>query len=233
MFRINIHINERYYSKDPFSTELGRKLISGAVELIESLGFEQFTFKKLAGHIGSTEASIYRYFENKQKLLIYLTAWYWAWVDYRIDSDTHHLDDDRKKLERIWEILCHLGIPDEDISLDVETLRKIVVSEADKTYLTKHVDEINKEGLFLEFKSVCHRIATVFTNVDHEYVYPHAMVSTMIEASHQQYYFASHLPSLTELDAKSSKDLNQQVFEFIMDTLDRVMTGNKDTVQLN
>ena len=37
---------------------------------------EEFTFRKLAQKINTTEASVYRYFENKHRLLIYILAWY-------------------------------------------------------------------------------------------------------------------------------------------------------------
>lgn len=40
--------------------------------MIYKTGYEAFTFKKLAEDIGTTEAGIYRYFENKYKLLVYL-----------------------------------------------------------------------------------------------------------------------------------------------------------------
>ena len=81
---IKLSLNHRSYLREPEATELGRKIITESITLIDALGFEQFTFKKLAAEIGSTEASVYRYFENKHKLLVYLVSWYWAWLDYRV-----------------------------------------------------------------------------------------------------------------------------------------------------
>jgi len=81
---IGIHLNERMYLKNPESSDLGRSIVSLGIDLIDELGFEAFTFRKLAQKIGTTEASIYRYFESKQRLLIYLSSWYWRWVDYRL-----------------------------------------------------------------------------------------------------------------------------------------------------
>ena len=83
-------LNDHLYVRDPQHTALGQNIINKGVELIDRLGFEQFTFKKLAEEIGSTEASIYRYFENKHRLLHYLTAWYWSWLEYQIDYETHN-----------------------------------------------------------------------------------------------------------------------------------------------
>ena len=77
---IQIQLNDNLYLRDPQETELGRNIVNNSIELIDEIGFEKFTFKKLATKIESTEASIYRYFENKHRLLIYLIAWYWNWI---------------------------------------------------------------------------------------------------------------------------------------------------------
>ena len=58
------------FLRNPDSTELGQKIIKNSVRLIDKLGFEDFTFKKLADEIQSTEASVYRYFpEGRSDLL--------------------------------------------------------------------------------------------------------------------------------------------------------------------
>ena len=76
----NPSLNDRLFLKNPQSTELGKKIIKEAISLIASIGYEQFTFKKLAIEIETTEATIYRYFVNKHKLLIYLVNWYWNYL---------------------------------------------------------------------------------------------------------------------------------------------------------
>ena len=45
---IQIKLNEKLYLRDPQDTELGRKIIQESILLIDELGFENFTFKKLA-----------------------------------------------------------------------------------------------------------------------------------------------------------------------------------------
>lgn len=216
MSKINIIIGEKYYVKDPLSSDLGKRILSESIIMLDELGYEQFTFKKLALKIQSTEASIYRYFENKLRLLIYLTTWYWAWVEYRIDYDTHNIEDAKKKLTRIWEIVCHVNVNGTmELPLDIIRLRNVVVSESDKTYLTKQVDEINKEGLFRSFKELCHKIAEEIVAINPNYDHPHTLVSTMLESAHQQPFFANHLPSLTEIHAQPEKSTNLQVCEFI------------------
>ena len=68
---LKININEKLFLSDPQETELGRSILKHSVLLIHRVGYENLTFKKLAIEAGTTEASVYRYFENKQRLLIY------------------------------------------------------------------------------------------------------------------------------------------------------------------
>ena len=82
--QVHIKVSKELYLRNPDTTELGHKIISNSIALIKELGFEMFTFKKLGDRIGSPESSIYRYFESKHTLLIYLVSWYWSWVDYKL-----------------------------------------------------------------------------------------------------------------------------------------------------
>jgi AcrR family transcriptional regulator len=77
-------MKEKLFLRNPEQSELGKKIIMRSIQLIHEQGFKALTFKKLAEAIGSTEAGIYRYFENKHRLLIYITAWYWSWLEYRV-----------------------------------------------------------------------------------------------------------------------------------------------------
>ena len=99
--QIRFYLNEGLYLKEPQESKLGRNIIQHSILLIDEFGFESFTFKKLAERIGSTEASIYRYFENKHLLLIFLVNWYWEWVSYLIQINTNNVSDAREKLKII------------------------------------------------------------------------------------------------------------------------------------
>ena len=209
---IHISLNHKSYLREPESTELGRKIITESIKMIDALGFEHFTFKKLAAEINSTEASIYRYFENKHKLLVYLVSWYWAWVDFTVTFQIQNLADPRQRLNRALEVLINAGQEDDPnvAYIDERVLYRIVVAESSKVYLTKEVDAENKEGYFLEVKKLCRHLAQMVLAVNPDYPYPHALISTVMEAARQQMYFAKHLPSLTEI-----KDANRPVEETI------------------
>ncbi|RYF81024.1 MAG: TetR/AcrR family transcriptional regulator [Chitinophagaceae bacterium] len=211
---IQIRLSHRSYLRDPEETELGRKIVTESIRLIERIGIEQFTFKKLAVKIESTEASVYRYFENKHKLLVYLMSWYWAWLDYQINYQTKNIADPTEKLHIVLRILAELHLDDPSSPhIDESLLHRIVIAEAPKAYLTKDVDELNQEGLFMEYKAVCRKVADIVLQIKPSYPYPHALVSTLIEAAHQQAYFGQHLPSLTESKIKEQK--SEGVTEFL------------------
>ncbi len=210
---IRIKLTHKSYLRDPEETELGRKIITESIVLIENLGFENFTFKKLAAKIESTEASVYRYFENKHKLLVYLVSWYWALLYYQITFHTQNITDPVEKLHVVLRILSqlHLDKPN-STRINEALLHQIVIAEAPKSYLIKEVDELNRQGMFLEYKMVCRHVARLLITIKPNYPYPHALVSTIIEAAHHQVFFGQHLPSLSE---PKMHDKENGVFEFL------------------
>lgn len=206
MTTLRLEMNSNLFLRDPQDTELGRKIIKQSIYMIEEMGLEQFTFKKLSIEIDSTEASIYRYFENKHRLLVYLIAWYWNWLEYKIEYETNNVQDAKERLVRAIRLIAEKKHIDPMFpSVDEEALQRIVINESDKTYHTKQVDDDNKEGLFRGFKSLCSRIAAIIKELNPDYAYARALVTTVLEAAHQQVFFAEHLPSLTEHSAADGK----------------------------
>ncbi|MCX8486090.1 MAG: TetR/AcrR family transcriptional regulator, partial [Crocinitomicaceae bacterium] len=140
--KMSIPMNEHLYLKDPTSSDLGQKILSGSISLISSLGFEKFTFKKLAIAIETTEASIYRYFESKQKILLYLINWYWSCMWFRIHMGTQNIPDAEVRLKNCIHILTAIPNPMQELVLDNELeLKQIVINESSKVLLTKNVDD--------------------------------------------------------------------------------------------
>jgi AcrR family transcriptional regulator len=192
-------MNPALYLRDPETTELGRSIVEHGILMINEIGFEEFNFKKLAARIGTTEASIYRYFENKHRLLIYVTAWFWTWLEYQLIFHTNNLTDPKEKIHRIIRLLT-FQITDEYAleHIDKLVLHKIVIAEGDKSYLTKNVTVDNKAMLFKPYKDLCHRIAEIFLDYRPGFAFPHSLASTLIETAHHQLFFKDHLPRLTD-----------------------------------
>ena len=199
-FSVRLVLSEKLCLRDPNQTELGRKILEHGIHLIDELGFEAFTFKKLAIAISSTEASIYRYFENKHKLLIYLVAWYWAWLAYVIDYQTHNIQDARQRLRLAIEVLANASNEDPRTAhINEARLHKIVVAESSKAFLTKAVDGEQAAGLFQGYVQLIEKFASILREVNPEYAYCKALAVTCIETSRKQLFFAEHIPVVTEI----------------------------------
>jgi AcrR family transcriptional regulator len=127
---LRINVPKSVYLKDPESSELGKRIIEHSISLIDEMGFEAFTFKKLGEAIGSNESSIYRYFENKHKLLIYLSSWYWSWIEYHLVIATFSLNDVELKLEKAIEIVAREVKKDNTFTyVDEVALNRIMINE--------------------------------------------------------------------------------------------------------
>lgn len=200
---LQIKVNEKTYLKDPESSELGKRIIENSIILINDIGFEDFTFRKLGVLIHSNESSIYRYFENKHKLLLYLTSWYWAWMEYKIVIKTYSISNPVKKLEEIIDLVTSTVITDSNFShIDEVLLNKIVINEYSKSFLTKEVDKENKEGYFFIYKRLISRIKEVISAIKPEYKYPATLASTIIEGSLHQHFLKEHFPTITDCNDK-------------------------------
>lgn len=196
--QLKVPINENLFIKDPFSSELGKKVLHGAINLLDNSGFERFNFKKLASEIQTTEASIYRYFESKHKLLLYLINWYWGCVAMRLLFETKNLTSPELKLKKAIHVLTALPETDSSMSfVNENTLKKIVIHESAKAIHTKEVDVENNVGIYSVYKTVVNTVAEMIHEVNENYPYPNMLVSNMIEGSNQQRFFAEHLPKLT------------------------------------
>jgi AcrR family transcriptional regulator len=200
--KLSVPVNQHLYLKDPLSSELGMKILTGSIASISELGFEKFTFKKLATEIETTEASIYRYFESKQKLLYYLINWYWSCISVRILMETKNISDPSIRLEKCIHILTSLPNPENEFILQNEVaLKTLVINESSKVFLTKSVDDENKNGVFSEYKKVVSFVSDIILEINPSYPFPNMLVSSMMEGSNQQRFFALHLPRLTNEQA--------------------------------
>ena len=213
--QLQIKMNEALFIRNPEQSELGKNIIQHSIQLIHKHGFEGFTFKKLAEDIGTTEAGIYRYFENKHKLLVYLTAWYWGWLEFQIGYHTNNITDPVVKLKRVIKLLT-TTVEDDELTgyIDETLLYQIVISEGSKTYLTKQVGENNKLQFFKPYKDLCRIVARIITECNSKYKYPKSLASTIIEMAHFQNFFMYNLPSLTDF-GKAKKET--EIISFLDD----------------
>ena len=202
---IKIAVPEKIYIKDPETSPLGKKIIEQSIILINNQGFDNFNFKKLGVIIGSNESSIYRYFENKHKLLLYLTSWYWAWIEYQLVFETFNMPNKLEKLSKAIEVVTRSIKEDSNYShINEIILNKIIINENSKSYLTKEVDQENREGFFIVYKRIVHRLREMILAVNPNYKFATSLASTVIEASLHQHFLKDHFSSIT--DCNSDED---------------------------
>ena len=205
---IKFKLNESLYLKDPQETKLGKKILHHSILIINEIGIESFNFKKLATEIGSAEKSIYRYFDNKHNLLLFLTSWYWEWVHYLIVVNTKNIDDPTKKMDIIIDNIVHATSENPLTEyINENILHRIVINEGSKAYHTFSVDEENKEGRFSPYKSLVKIVADVITEINPKFIYSASLASNLFEMANNQIYFAEHLPRLSSIcDGKNKEN---------------------------
>lgn len=219
--RVALQLDEKLYLKDPASSALGESILEHGILMLDALGYEAFTFRKLAERIGTTEASVYRYFKSKHRLLLYLTAWYWSWMAYRLQLATANVTDPEARLRlALREVTQRIRKDESTPRIDEEALYRVVVAESSKAYLHADVDAENREGMYRSYKQLCRAVGDLILAVNPSYPYPVALVSTVIESSHMQKYFAEHLPSLTEV---TRGDADEATTAFLTDLVFRAI----------
>lgn len=215
---VQIRVDEKLYLKDPQDYKLGKKIIEQGVFLLDEIGIESFTFKKLAEQIGCTEATVYRYFTNKHNFLLYLLAWYWEWVRYRIDFNCMNVTDPKQKIKIVIKTIVdtvRLTAPAEYI--DRDALQRVVISEGTKAYHTKEVDDENKNGFYKNFIYLNNKIASILLECKPKFNYPKTLATNLLEMANNQMFYAKHIPSLTEIEYKDDQlDDIEKMMEFFV-----------------
>jgi hypothetical protein len=218
---LQFNMNPSLYLRDPEGTDLGKNIIQHSIQLIHDTGFEAFTFKKLAESIGTTEAGVYRYFENKHKLLVYIISWYWRWLDFQIGYQTKNLTNPISKLKKVITILA-TTVEDDLMTghVDESILHQILISEGSKAFLTKQVNQDNKQEYFKPYKDLCNTIGEIILECNPKYKYPHSLASTIIEMAHLQNFFMNHLPTLTDFSkSKDEKEIIKYLEDLVFNTI--------------
>jgi len=206
---IKFDIQESLFHRDPQETDLGKRIIEHGILLIDQIGFEAFTFKKLAEEIGSTEKSIYRYFENKHFLLLFLTSWYWEWVHYLISINIKNITSPKKQLKVAIRNLV-LATSENPLNkyINENVLHRVVIQEGGKAYHIHAVDEENKAGMFFSYKKLVKQLSDIIQNTNPKFPYATSLASNLFEMANNQIYFVEHLPKLSSLKCGKKQDLD-------------------------
>ena len=223
---IRIKMNEKLFLRNPEESVLGKKIIKNGLALINKIGFEEFTFKKLANEISTTEASIYRYFENKHRLLVYLINWYWSYLEYKVIFHINNVSNPEIKLKTIIKLLVEEPL-NKEVNYDFiseNEAYKLIMWEGSKSYLTRNVSKDNKDQLFKPYKNLCERISSIIKEYNPKYKFPHSMASTLLEMAHSQKFFMQNLPALTDFTKEQG---DKKIILFLESMLFSSLSNNR------
>ena len=194
-----ISVNPKIYVKDPETSDLGKKIIEHSILLMDEIGFENFTFKKLGNRIGSNESSIYRYFESKHKLLIYLSSWYWSWMEYKLVFNITNHNNAEEKLHKAIRVITEKIEDDSNTEhINEAILNKIIITEFTKTLHTKEIDAEIKEGFYSIYNRIINRIVEIINELNPDYPFAKSLVSSIVEGSLHQHFLQDHFASITD-----------------------------------
>ena len=93
------------------ASPMGSRILAEGLVLMNDIGLEAFTFKKLAERIGCTEVTVYHYFANKQRLLQYYFQMYWLWLATHCQARRQRLEGPfgasaRRHRRDLWPLAC-------------------------------------------------------------------------------------------------------------------------------
>jgi hypothetical protein len=117
-----------------------------------------------------------------------------------------NVTDPKTKLDVILDLLTQ-DLPKNEGQFEYNKfmLNQIVINESSKVYLIKDVEAFNKDDVFRPYKELCKKVAEILLECNPNYQYSKSMSSTLIETAHHQHFFATHLPSLTDVADNQSK----------------------------
>ncbi|MBN2868707.1 MAG: TetR/AcrR family transcriptional regulator, partial [Flavobacteriaceae bacterium] len=98
------------------------------------------------------------------------------------------------------DILTRTTTLDSDFEhIDEVVLKRIIIHEYSKSYLTKQVDLDNDEGYFTIYKRIVLRLKKIIIEVDSDYNHPFCLANTVIEGALHQQYLKDHFKSISGL----------------------------------
>ena len=197
---VKFNVNSDLYLKDPESSSIGKRILTESINIIDKTGFERLTFKELAKKAQTTESTVYRYFENKHMLILYLGNWYWSWLFYRLQMGLTNIPAGKKKLAKAIQILCRQSEDDNLIDhIDLVKLAHLIHLESGKIFRVRDVDQENKQGFYLPYKLLHEKMKNIILEVEKKFPFAESLAASIIQGIHQQYFNYEHFPTLTSI----------------------------------
>jgi AcrR family transcriptional regulator len=144
---------------------------------------EYLLHKVLSFRVGCTEAAIYRYFENKNKLLLYFINWYWGWLEHNLVYGTANLKNPEGKLKMAITLLVEGPMYKENFYLNINALRKVVFEESTKSFMNQELKKQRNGRMMHQYYDFSYRLKDLIILYKPDYPFPKALISTFIWSS--------------------------------------------------
>ncbi|MCB0335156.1 MAG: hypothetical protein KDD62_02590, partial [Bdellovibrionales bacterium] len=138
-------------------------------------------------------------------LLQYLVSWYWSWLAFILEFRTTNIEDPKKKLTMMIDILSESDKYDPAIShIDERILHQIIVKESARVYLTKQDDSIKSKYLFKSYDELMEMISGYIKAVAPRYKFSTSLSNTIISTIHRQIFYAENFPGTARFSGKEN-----------------------------
>lgn len=192
---VEIQLPNVLFLKNPKDSDIGQRILLESAAMIAEIGIDAFNFKKLALKCKCTEATVYRYFENKHKLLLYFLNIYWGWLEYRLVMNTQNISDSGKRLKKAIALLAHPEIPESYNEEFGKNIIAIAVQEGIKIHLTHAVKTEISDGSLTIYQTLVSRFSNLISAKLPGYLYADSLAASILDNAFQQMYFQKYYPS--------------------------------------
>lgn len=183
-----LHIPDAVFVKNPRESELGMKILHKGTEMLAKEGIDSFNFKKLAIAIQTTEASAYRYFDNKHKFLLYVINIYYGWMEYSIAVAEYEEKKTENKIKRAIEsIIAPNHMPVDNVEF-AKNIRKVAIQEGVKLHFNLHIKDEIKNGSMTCYSRLTQRLSGLIRNIAPHYQFSEPLANLVIESVFHQLF---------------------------------------------
>jgi len=137
--------------------------------------------------------------------LVYLSSWYWSWIEYKLVFETNNIENSMEKLIKAISIVTEKIEDDKNTEhINEAILNKIIIAEFTKTLYTKEIAEENKEDFFLIYKRINNRLVKMIEEVNPNYDFSKSLASSIVEGALHQHFLKDNLKTITNCNQNVS-----------------------------
>ncbi|MBL7812132.1 MAG: TetR/AcrR family transcriptional regulator [Bacteroidetes bacterium] len=195
-YQVRVSLPPVLYIKNPQETALGQSLLEHAAACISRDGLEEFNFRKLAQAAGCTEATVYRYFENKHKLVLLLMNLFWGYVDFQIQQRIRFEPKAEAALNACLNELGNLQLHEIHNPHFAELLVHLAAREGVKMHLGKDIHAETQDGSLTHYLRLLQTVEDLL-RLNHV-SYPRALAGLLLDSALQQHFYRHNEPLLTD-----------------------------------